>query len=106
MDAPRVLVLDDDPDTRELYAEGLSFEGFRVKTASNDIAGMMQAQAFVGDVVVAELSGPTAEDLDIIRRIKAHDPTHAIQVIILTSWAIPTLRYQAESMGCDKPSGN
>lgn len=99
---PSVLILEDDPDTRDLYAEGLAFEGFRVKTAQNGKEGIARAQELVPDVVVMDLMSPNIEGMEVIRRIKGDDRTRDIQVIVVTGWVIPALREQAHLVGCDE----
>jgi two-component system, cell cycle response regulator DivK len=99
---PSVLILEDDADTRDLYAEGLAFEGFRVKTAHNGREGIAKARELVPDVVVMDLMSSNIEGMEVIRRIKSDDRTRAIQVIVVTGWVIPTLREQARQVGCDE----
>lgn len=98
---PSVLIIEDDPDTRDLYAEGLAFEGFRVKTARNGKEGLARAQELAPDVVVTDLISRNIDGLDVIRSIKNGDRTRATQVVVVTGWVIPTLREQARQMGCD-----
>jgi CheY-like chemotaxis protein len=96
-----VLIIEDDPDTRDLYAEGLSFEGFRVKTARNGKEGVARAHELVPDVVVTDLASPNIEGMEVIRSIKNHDRTRDTQVVVVTAWVVPALQQQARRIGCD-----
>ena len=82
--APRVLIVDDDPDLCDLLSEYLAANGLTV-AAAGDGAAMRQAMARqMPDVVVLDLMLPGEDGLSIFRRFRAerHPP---IPVLMLTA---------------------
>lgn len=51
-----LLVIEDDPETRELIVEELSEAGFTVKTAGDGAAGLQAMLDFQPDLVICDIS--------------------------------------------------
>jgi DNA-binding response OmpR family regulator len=106
--APRVLLADAHPDTRELYAVWLTQRGFVVSTAAS--AGEISAVASTEppDVIVTELMLPGGGPA-LVRSLRAHATTADAVVIVLTTQTSVPLREQALAAGADcylvKPCG-
>jgi CheY-like chemotaxis protein len=60
-EAPRVLVVEDEPSLRELTAEWLDGEGFAVTTAENGAEALGRLQKFRPDVIVLDLMMPVMD---------------------------------------------
>lgn len=81
---PLVLVVDDDQDTREMYAMYLSASGMRVLTASSAEAAMTMALEHVPDVVITDFMLGAANGSDLCRRLRQHARTAHIPSLLLT----------------------
>jgi two-component system alkaline phosphatase synthesis response regulator PhoP len=57
----RVLVVDDDPDTRMLMAHLLSSEGYQVTTASNGHDALNRLSAVTPSVILLDLEMPVID---------------------------------------------
>ena len=79
-----VLVVDDDPNFRELYRSALRLEGFSVTTASNGLAALQSIQSQRPGVVVLDLSMPCVDGWAVLRELAAHPSTKAVPVIVVT----------------------
>jgi two-component system OmpR family response regulator len=55
---PRVLVVDDEPNIRELVQVALKFHGCTVSTASNGTDAIRQAEATTPDLIVLDVMLP------------------------------------------------
>lgn len=99
--APLVLVVDDYQDAREMYAEYLSFSGFRVAEASNGADAVRQAAELNPDIILMDLSLPGMDGWEATRRIKVDERTKHIPVIALTGHALPGVSKSARVAGCD-----
>lgn len=99
--APLVLVVDDYQDAREMYAEYLSFSGFRVAEASNGLDAVNQAIELNPDIILMDLSLPGMDGWEATRRIKLDQRTTHIPVIALTGHALPGVSKSAKNVGCD-----
>src|SRR2546426_405297 len=102
---PMVLVVDDDPELREIYAAYLEDEGFTVARAADGLEALLQIKRARPASVVLDLLMPRLGGLEALRRIKAFDPS--IVVVVVTGARDPDLRLQALAVGAsavlDKP---
>lgn len=98
---PRVLVVDDVPDNRDIYAEYLRFKGYEVLTAEDGQRALEAAAAHPLDVIVMDLALPVLDGWEATRRLKADERTRDIPVIALTAHDEPTYRQRALDVGCE-----
>jgi CheY-like chemotaxis protein len=80
---PRVLVVDDAEEIRDLYAIFLRAEGFDVTTAADGVAGLDLAQELRPDVIILDVTIPRMTGLEVTRRLKA--PTEHARFLSLSS---------------------
>jgi two-component system, cell cycle response regulator DivK len=99
--SPLVLVVDDYQDAREMYAEYLSFSGFRVAEASNGLEAVEKALQLQPDVILMDLSLPGMDGWAATRRLKTDERTRTIPVVALTGHALAGASDGARQAGCD-----
>ena len=63
---PTVLIVEDDPDLRELVADTLASDGFRITQASDAAAALAHLRAFAFDAVVIDLRLPDADGMRVL----------------------------------------
>ena len=98
---PRVLLVDDYPDAREMYSEYLEYCGFEVVQASNGIEALQRALDDTPDIILMDLSLPVMDGWEATRRLKADQRTKAIPVVALTGHALAGISEGAKQAGCD-----
>jgi two-component system, cell cycle response regulator DivK len=98
---PRVLLVDDYPDAREMYSEYLQFSGFDVIEAANGMEALQRAVEVEPDIVLMDLSLPVMDGWEATRRLKADKRTAAIPVVALTGHALAGFSEGARQAGCD-----
>jgi two-component system, cell cycle response regulator DivK len=98
---PRVLLVDDYPDAREMYSEYLQYSGFDVIEAGNGIEALQQAIEREPDIILMDLSLPVMDGWDATRRLKADQRTASIPVVALTGHALAGISEGAKKAGCD-----
>ena len=98
---PLVLVVDDYQDAREMYAEYLSFSGFRVAEAANGLEALEKAFELRPDVILMDLSLPGLDGWAATRQLKTDDRTRDIPVVALTGHALAGASDGARQAGCD-----
>ena len=98
---PRVLLVDDYPDAREMYSEYLQFSGFDVVEAANGIEALQSAIERAPDIILMDLSLPVMDGWEATRRLKADDRTASIPVVALTGHALAGISEGAKRAGCD-----
>ena len=98
---PRVLVVDDYPDAREMYGEYLEYCGFEVVQASNGMEALQRALDTKPDIILMDLSLPVMDGWEATRRLKADKRTENIPVVALTGHALAGISEGAKKAGCD-----
>jgi CheY-like chemotaxis protein len=98
---PRVLVVDDYPDAREMYMEYLEYSGFDVIEASNGMEAIQRAADSAPDIILMDLSLPVMDGWEATRRLKADKKTAEIPVVALTGHALAGISEGAKKAGCD-----
>ena len=81
----QILVIEDEANLSELYAQELSDEGFQVVTATNGKAGLevLQNQAF--DLVVLDLKMPQMDGIETLGKIVNQHPN--LPVVINSAYS-------------------
>jgi CheY-like chemotaxis protein len=98
---PRVLLVDDYPDAREMYSEYLKFSGFDVVEAANGAEALQRAIDTAPDIILMDLSLPLMDGWEATRRLKKDERTADIPVIALTGHALVGMFEGAKLAGCD-----
>ena len=98
---PRVLLVDDYPDAREMYTEYLEFSGFEVVEAENGMEALQRAVDANPDIILMDLSLPVMDGWEATRRIRQMDVGRAVRIIALTAQAMAGDEQKALSIGCD-----
>jgi len=98
---PRVLVVDDYPDAREMYSEYLEYCGFEVEQAANGMEALQRALETQPDIILMDLSLPVMDGWEATRRLKADKRTGRIPVVALTGHALAGISEGAKKAGCD-----
>ena len=82
-----VLVVDDDPDIRELIAFKLRALGFTIDIAPDGEAGLAAALAAPPDLILLDVMMPKMSGLDVTRELRANSDTAGTPIILLTAKA-------------------
>ncbi|HEX5868533.1 MAG TPA: response regulator [Beijerinckiaceae bacterium] len=78
------LVIDDDPDVRDLVARTVRREGWRVETASNAIEALQKVEAERPKVILLDLGLPVIDGFEILARLRAMPTWAELPVVVLT----------------------
>lgn len=86
MNPPRVLIIDDENDIREVAQMGLELiGGWQVATASNGDDGVTQASVTRPDAILLDVMMPEVDGPETLRRLKADPATASVPVVFLTA---------------------
>ena len=80
-----ILVVEDDPDIKELISFNLSNQGHQVFEANNGELGIEKARKKLPDLILLDLMLPGIHGLDVCRIIKADQETKDIPIIMVTA---------------------
>lgn len=80
MDRPRILVIDDDPDTVELMRIALEANGYDVSSASNGTEGLKAVKVIRPDLIILDvMMDTTTEGFQVSYQLRSHDPNSEYQ---------------------------
>ena len=103
----RILVVDDDPESRDLLCEVLEANGYQQVEAVADGLAAREALARDDDcpVVIADLHMPNESGLDLLRNLQKQNAKH--QIVLMSSFISTAERKLARDLGAyallDKP---
>lgn len=94
-----VLLVDDIPDSREMYAFFLRAAGYAVHEAADGGDALGIALDFRPDVIVMDLSLPSMDGWTAIEKLAATPETAAIPVVVLSAHTFPADEQRARAAG-------
>ncbi|SMF79161.1 response regulator [Pseudobacteriovorax antillogorgiicola] len=81
----RLLVVEDDPDIRELLRYNLTREGFEVLQANNGAEGLKMATSEAVDLIILDLMLPQLSGIEVCKKLRELPNTKSVPVIMLTA---------------------
>ncbi len=100
---PRILVVDDDADTREVLAAALEHAEYSVTTAADGIEAQQLLEATTPDAIVLDLWLPRLDGAAFLARLRRH-PHHAdVPVVVVTAAPVSTEVRLAANVVLSKP---
>jgi CheY-like chemotaxis protein len=98
---PRVLLVEDNEESRDALSRHLRRKGYEVLVAVDGRQGVDVARAEAPDLVLMDLSLPVLDGWEATRQLKAAPQARGIPVIALTAHAMAGDRDRALEAGCD-----
>jgi CheY-like chemotaxis protein len=98
---PRILLVEDYDDAREMYRDYLEFSGFQVDTARDGHEALEQARRHNPDLVLMDLSLPGLDGWEATRILKKDPATAHLIVVALSAHALSAEGDRARAAGCD-----
>ena len=80
LDGRRILVIEDDEDTREVLTLGLSLYGAQVVAVSSASEAMVELERMNPDVILSDIGLPDEDGLTMIRKVRALPPSRGGRV--------------------------
>src|SRR5690349_955122 len=98
---PKILLVEDNEDNRDMLRRRLEKRAFQVVVAVNGEEACASAQAERPDLILMDMQLPDIDGWEATRRIKAAPETGGIPIIALTAYAMASDRDKALAAGCD-----
>lgn len=99
--ARTVLVVDDFPDNREMYASYLVYSGYVVDQAASGHEALEKAFSAHPDLIVMDLSLPGLDGWEATHRLKSDPRTKDIPIVVVSGHALAGSVQSAQEAGCD-----
>ncbi|MGL6338759.1 MAG: response regulator transcription factor [Waterburya sp.] len=80
----KILVIENDRETREMLLEWLELEGFEVISAENGLQGVEQAHTNLPDVIICDVKIPKLDGYGVLKTLRQNLDTAIIPLIFLT----------------------
>jgi CheY-like chemotaxis protein len=84
--SPRVLVVEDDPETRHFYMGVLAAKGFLTHEAHNGFQALAKAIEAPPDLVLTDIAVPGIDGIELCRRLRADPRTRSVPVLAVTGY--------------------
>ncbi len=97
----KILVVDDDPDIVELLKYNLSFEGYKIKSASNGLQAVALAKEFMPDLTILDIMMPNMDGVETCRQIRTIPELKNKFIIFLTARSEEYSEIAAFEIGAD-----
>ena len=99
--AQRVLIVEDEPDIRELLVFHLEREGYQITKARSGVEAVRLAHTAPPDLVLLDLMLPEMDGLEVCRRLRRDPVTQAIPIVMLTARGDEVDRVLGLELGAD-----
>jgi CheY-like chemotaxis protein len=83
---PLVLIVEDDPETRQLYITVFAAQGFRTDAAHNGLQALEKAYATPPDLILTDIAVPGIDGIELCRRLRSNKRTEAIPLLAVTGY--------------------
>ncbi|HEX6649729.1 MAG TPA: PAS domain S-box protein [Pyrinomonadaceae bacterium] len=103
LDGLTILVVDDEPDTRDLLKQGLEFCGATVRVAGSAAEAVDALAASVPDILISDIGMPGVDGYDLIRQVRGlpADSGGKVAAVALTAYTRTEDRLHALRAGYD-----
>jgi len=86
----KILVVEDEPDTAEMFAEMLRLRGYRVFKSYGSASAMRQLALEKHDAVVLDIMMPDISGLEVLHYMRRDPVMEGIPVIIVSAKGLPS----------------
>jgi CheY-like chemotaxis protein len=90
MEQKTVLIVEDEEDAAELFAEMMRVSGFRILKTSKSTLALSMMRAEKPDLVLLDIMMPEISGLDILHQMRQEPVLASIPVIVITAKSMPT----------------
>jgi len=98
----KILIADDNQDSRELVIKILAHEGYLLIEAIDGEDALNKISSEKPDLILMDISMPKIDGYELTRRLKSHQDFREIPIIALTAHAMKGDRGKALAAGCDE----
>jgi CheY-like chemotaxis protein len=99
--AGKILVVEDNRETRDLFTIALELTDFNVVIANNGLAGVEQACAERPDLILDDIQMPRLDGIGMIQKLRSLPATRHVPIVVVTGYG-PDQAKEALVAGADR----
>jgi CheY-like chemotaxis protein/anti-sigma regulatory factor (Ser/Thr protein kinase) len=99
--ARRVLVIEDNDDSRQMLGQLIRLLGHEVYEAVDGVSGVSSALELAPDLALVDLGLPGIDGYEVARRLREHPGGRHLRLVALTGYGLPEDRERARTAGFD-----
>jgi len=96
-----ILIVEDDPSSRQALAELLADDGYEVTTANDGMAGIAAVERAVPSLVISDVCMPRRDGFELVRELRARPESARVPILLLSALAEPSRRAAGLDLGAD-----
>src|SRR5712672_2781093 len=89
----RILVIEDDDETRELLRMALEKRGYQVTVAEDGVRGYDTALFLKPDLIVTDIQMPGADGVHVVRRVRDTNSLEKTPILVTTAFGTGTATF-------------
>jgi YesN/AraC family two-component response regulator len=97
----KILVIEDEAESREMFLESLEAEGFNAIGAENGLVGVQRVQKHLPDLVICDIVMPELDGYGVLTTLRQNPITAIIPFIFVTAKATNAELRHAMKLGAD-----
>jgi two-component system response regulator ResD len=97
--APRVLVVDDDPDIRTIVGLNLTLAGMEIGEASNGQEALDELAASEWDACILDLAMPQTDGMTALKALRENKRLDELVVVVLSATSTPARAIEGMEIG-------
>jgi CheY-like chemotaxis protein len=98
--AKRILVIEDNVDSRDLLVKLLRHSGYEVSSACDSEGGFIEANRSIPDLIVTDVNMPGTDGIEFVKTVRANPTLAEVPIIVTTAYG-SSVAYEAKKAGAD-----
>ena len=96
-DSAKILVIEDNRDSRDILSKLLRMSGYDVLSASDGETGFEAAASFSPDLIITDINMPRMDGIEFVRQVRASQMLARTPVLVVTAFGSSAAREAVEA---------
>ena len=97
----KILIIEDERETRDMFIEALTEEGFETIGAKNGRVGIQKTQKYLPDLIICDVTMPELNGYQVLTTLRQNPCTAAIPFIFMSALSDEAERHEAMRLGAN-----
>ena len=98
----KILIIEDEPETRDMFVEALIEEGFEAIGAKNGRVGIQKTQEYLPDLIICDVTMPELNGYQVLTTLRQNPSTAMIPFIFMSALSNEAERHEAMQLGANE----